>query len=227
MSYQDDRLNQIEAEIQHLTNLKRQLRSREKSIRAREEYVREPSQYQYNNLKELRGALQSSLQPQLMPGNVGGINEVSWPFFFQVEIDFNNDPTFADNVFARNSFQVDQEAALILWSIERSHSTDANGFSATINAPLQVEFIDRQSSRRFNNAPIPLQSIGSNSNPTIFPTAYYLQPNAFLDVVVSGINPVSQPQTFTGSGRIQFSFFGNRVRIDDAGKVLSNVYGQY
>jgi len=222
MSYQDERVNQIQGEINRLNNVKRALREREASLDARKRYIEKPGSFANNNVKSLRGSLMQALPNFMMPGNVGGINEVTWPFYFQVNIDLGADPTIAANVIAKGFFQVDQEAAFLLQSVCRSHSTNAAGQSATINAPLQVELIDRQSSRRFSNDPIPLQMFGFDSLPSILPTPMYIQPNAFLDVVVTGIPETGQD--FTGSGAFQLSFFGYRIRTDDAGKVLSTIF---
>ena len=222
MAYQDDRVNAVRAQINHLTQLKRALRERERSLNARSMVLSSPQTFPGNNVKSLKDSMIGNLPSHMVPGNVGGINEVTWPFYFQIEMDMGDDPSISETLIRRGSFQVDREAALLLMSVSRAHNTDDLGASATILAPLQVEIIDRQSSRRFNNAPMPLQMIGQNSNPSIFPTPMYIQPNAFLDVVVSGINTI--PQDFSGSGRFQLSFFGYRIRTEDAGKVLSTIF---
>lgn len=221
--YQDDRVNSIQAEINRLNNLKRVLRERERSLDARKMHLDQPGVFTVNNVKGLRKSLMGNLPGFMMPGNVGGINEVTWPFYFQANVDFGDDPTINDSTFARSFFQVDQEAAFLLMSIGRSHSTNAAGQSATFNAPLQVELIDRQSSRRFSDKPIPLQMFGYDSLPSVLPTPMYIQPNAFLDVVVNGIPTTDQD--FTGSGLFQLTFFGFRIRTEDAGKVLSTIFG--
>ncbi|NJM09352.1 MAG: hypothetical protein HC883_00170 [Bdellovibrionaceae bacterium] len=222
MSYQDDRINGLQAQLNHLNNIKRALREREKNLNARMMYLDRPESFPANNIKSLRNSLLGNLPNHMIPGNVGGINEVTWPFLFQINLDLGDDPTIIDSTYTRGSFQVDQEAAFLLMSISRAHNTNAAGQTATINAPLQVEIIDRQSSRRFNNAPMPLQMIGQNSSPSILPTPMYVQPNAFIDFVVNGIP--STPQTFNGSGSFQLSFYGYRIRPDDAGKVLSTIF---
>jgi hypothetical protein len=220
--YQDDREYQIEAEINHLNNLKRQLRQREKSINARALYLSQPSQFQNNNVKNLKNELVAALAPHMLPGNVGALNEVAWPFYFQTIIDFDTDPTISSNTIQRASFQVDQEASFILMSVSVQFGVDANG-SALSTAPLAVEFIDRQSSRRFNSGPAPIQTFGSNSLPSVLPTGMLLMPNAFLDTEVRGIPLVAQ--SFVGSGEMQFSFFGYRTRVENAEKVLSTIFG--
>lgn len=223
MSYKDDRLNQIEAEISKLTNLKRNLRQREQDIKAREKYMSDPSQFQFNSVKQLKSDLGSALAPHMMPVNVGALNEVAWPFYFQASVDFGVNPTFSSNNHMKGFFQVDQEAAFLLMSISVMYDVDSTNASACRKAPLQVDFIDRQSSRRFNSEPVPIQMIGDNSTPLILPTPMLIMPNAVLDLDVSGIN--TTPQAKTGSGLIQFSFFGYRTRIENANKVLSTIFG--
>lgn len=223
MSYKDDREYQIEAEINKLTNLKRDLRNREISIRAREQYLNQPQQFQANNLKQLKSDMGASLAPHMMPVNVGALNEVAWPFYFQASVDFGTDPSISTNNRKKGYFQVDQEAAFLMMSVSVMYGVDTNNLSACRKSPLQVEFIDRQSSRRFNSSPVPVQMIGDNSSPLIFPTPMLVMPNAFMDIEVSGINDTAQAKT--GSGLIQFSFFGYRTRIENANKVLSTIFG--
>lgn len=223
MSYQDDRDNNLDAEIEKLLNVRRMQRQREKSLIGRSQYLAQPSQFQLNNVKSLKGQLNENFAPYMNPVNVGAINEVAWPFWFQVDLDFGTDPDIASNVFQKGFFQVDQESAAILMSVIVGYGTDAAGASALQYAPMQVEFIDRQSSRRFNTGPLPVQQLGENSNPAILPVGMLLMPNAFLDVVASGIPDISQPTT--GSGILSFSFFCYRTRIENASKVLSTIFG--
>lgn len=223
MSYKDERLNQIEAEISKLTNLKRNLRQREQDIKAREKYMSDPSQFQFNSVKQLKSDLGSALAPHMMPVNVGALNEVAWPFYFQAGVDFGTNPLISSSNHAKGFFQVDQEAAFLLMSISVMYDVDSANLSACRKAPLQVDFIDRQSSRRFNSEPVPIQMIGDNSTPLILPTPMLVMPNAFMDLDVSGINPIAQAKV--GSGSIQFSLFGYRTRIENANKVLSTIFG--
>ena len=223
MSYGDERQNQIDSELQRLSNLKRQLRQQEKNIDVRSKMLTEPSQFQYNSTKALRNTLSGALAPHMMPVNVGALNEVAWPFWFQAEVDFGTSPILAQNIMKKTFFQIDQEASFLLMSITTNFGKDVNNLSALERAPVQVEFIDRQSSRRFNNAPIPLQMLGNNSNPTILPTPMLIMPNAFFDIQVSGLWP--NPKQYIGSGLLEFSFFGYRTRVENADKVLSTIFG--
>lgn len=215
-------------EINHLTSLRKQLRAQEKSLDARLQSMPQPSQFQTGNIKQLKSNLEGFLPQYMMPANIGGLNDVAWPFWFNMNFDATTIlPVLSENSTIRQSFQVDQEACFILMSIARSHDTDSSNLSATEDAPLQVDIIDRQSSRRFETGRTPLQQFGYNANPSILPTGMLILPNAFLDCVVSGIPPAGSPQDWSaqGSPTFQLTFFGYRTRIEEAGKVLSTIFG--
>jgi hypothetical protein len=219
MAYNDDVENQIDQHISTLESVRKSLRRREKALRGRQEYLGSQQQYgSTNSIKSLKDQLQFTLPPYLMPGNVGGINEVTWPFYFQVDFDLGVNPTINSALVQNKFFQVTQESAFLLMAVEKAmEDTGLN------NAPLQVEIIDRQSSRRFNNAPIPMQVFGYKGNPTIFPTPMLIMPNAAMDVTVTAMSGLNQP--CVSSGVFQLSFFGYRIRVEDAGKVLSTIFG--
>ena len=105
-----------------------------------------------------------------------------------------------------------------------SISRKSYGYSTSSElAPLQVEIRDRQSSRQFNDRPIPMQMIGKKSRPTVLPTPLLIMPNAFIDVTVSSW--LTGSQATVGSGKMQFSFYGYRIRVEDADKVMSTIFG--
>lgn len=167
--------------------------------------------------KELRG----KLPPYLKPGNVGSYNKVTWPFWSPVSFDFGVNPTYGPTTRQTRSFQVSQEAALLLMGITRS-SEDYTVASAL--APLQIDIKDRQSSRQFNDLPIPLQAIPKDGRQAPLPTPLLLMPNAFIDIVASSW--LAAPAAASvGSGKFSLVFFGYRIRTEDAGKVLSSVFG--
>jgi hypothetical protein len=170
----------------------------------------------------LKSSLAKIIPPHMMPGNVGGYNKVTWPFWNQVNFDFGTNPTWSSNTRSTQSYQVSQESAFLLMAISRktySYTT------ASELAPIQFEIRDRQSSRQLNDAPIPLQAIGKKSKPTILPTPMLIMPNAFIDVTITSWLPVGVSQATTGTGKIQISFFGYRIRVEDADKILSSVFG--
>lgn len=168
----------------------------------------------------LKSNLAQVIPPYMMPGNVGGYNKVTWPYWFQVNFDFGANPTWSPSTRQTQSFQVTQEAAFLLMAISRK----SYGYStASELAPLQVEIRDRQSSRQFNDRPIPLQMIGKKSRPSVLPTPLLVMPNAFLDVTASSW--ITGSQATVGTGKLQLSFFGYRIRVEDADKVMSTIFG--
>ena len=218
-------LMRVQQEIDMLTIKRRELRKKLKSIEAREHYISEPKQFAYSGAKQFRADLAANLNESMMPVKIGGIDEVMWPYYFQAQIDFGTDPLCARNIIAETFFQVDEEACFLMMGISREHNTDADGLSATWKAPLVVEIEDRQSTRKFNAGPIPLQSFGENSLISVWPTPMLILNSAVMDVKVYGIPPSSDHQQLSGNGEIQFSFFGYRTRIQIAQKILSMFYG--
>jgi hypothetical protein len=163
----------------------------------------------------------------LMPNNVGHLYHVQWPFESVVDFDLSTTPDWPNltsNTRLTESFQVSQEAAVILTSITR-HANEY-GVSGDLG-PLQIEIRDRQSSRFFNNAPIPIQMIGQEGYETLLPTPFLILPNANVDVILSSWLDAGVTQN-TGqdpSGIHQFVFKGFRVRVQDAEQVLSSIFG--
>lgn len=227
MSFNDDRIYEIDKTMDELRNVRRALRQREKNISARMQYLNGlqglgsdgSQQIGVNSIADLKQNLEYSLPSYMMPGNIGGINEVCWPFYFQMDFDFGNPYTLNSAFVQTQYFQVTQESAFILMSISRSHTT-----VNTQDAPLSVEFIDVQSARRFNDGPVPIQAIGFNSQPTILPTPMLLLPNARWQCTLRALPEVNQVQNL-GSSAMQMTFFGYRIRIEDADKVLSTIFG--
>lgn len=169
----------------------------------------------------LKQELIQKLPAYLMPGNVGELNSVSWPFFFSLEFDFGDDPTLDLNTRQTQNFRVDQEAAFI-WN---TLFLGANNYAtAGYLGPYQITIRDRQSSRQLNDAPLPLQMIGTKSNPSVLPTPFLIMPSALIDTEMSSWLPAGVSMNTSGSSKIQLTFGGYRVRIQDAQKVLSTIY---
>ena len=211
-------IEEAQAQIKSLQNQMKDLRRIERNIRVREQAL--SSEPMVNN-KDLRSSLCEFLPDHLMPRNVGSYNSVSWPFFFQVNFDFGLNPAITSYLSQSHSFQVTQEGALLLLQISR---TSDEYTTAGDLGPWTVEFRDRQSSRQFNDRPIPLQMIGTKARPSDLPTPMLLMPNAFFDVKMSSWLPAGLTQNTLGVGRHQISFHGLRVRVEDYDKVLSSIF---
>jgi len=171
------------------------------------------------DIRGLKKRLRHILPSYLIPSNVGGINEVSWPFYEQVDFDFGANPTVTPATRQTQSFQVSQEAALLLMGISRSYDAVTTAGNA---GPWLIDFRDRQSARQFNDKPVPIQVFGTKGNISPLPTPMLIMPNAFFEVTMS---TYATSQVLVGSSHHQFSFFGYRIRVEDADKVMSTIFG--
>ena len=174
---------------------------------------------------ELSSDLRNVLPEHMLPGNVGKMNEIVWPFWKSVKFEFGVNPSWTVNTRETEGFQIDQEAGFLLSAIHRKawDSTTAGD-----RAPLQVEFQDRQSKRLFQNTPMPLQAIGKRDNPLILPVMFLIEPNAHLDVIMSSIDSTiggTGTQTTVGDGTHELVFFGYRIRMGDMKAVYKAIFG--
>lgn len=190
--------------------------------RIEQNWRREFKKQKEQSMNPLKQHLKNILPAYMVPGNVGDFTEVTWPFWHTVEFDFGTNPVFGPNTRQTKSFQVTQEAGFLVTGISRK--TYAYSTASEL-APLQIEIRDRQSSRQLNDRPIPLQMIGKKSRQTVLPTAYLLMPNAAVDIIMSSWLTADAAAS-VGSGKVEISIHGYRMRIEDAEKVLSTVYGR-
>ena len=204
----------------------RELRRLEKGLRAREQALASmPSLGSGGNGNALENSLKSFLPGHLVPGNVGSLNTVTWPFWFKTDHDFGAIVAITSETRNTASFQVSQESGFLLMAISRT-ATVNNASGA--KGPWTVEIRDRQSSRQFNDTPVPFQMLGTRSCPTLLPTPMLIMPNAFIDVTMSTwLSPgVSQPVPVPNQSKFQIVFHGQRVRVEDADTVLSNIFAR-
>lgn len=163
--------------------------------------------------------LKQVLPAHLLPGNVGNIDKVAWQFFFPVTFDFGLNPTYTTGTRQVQSFQVTNEAAFLLMAVGRKAWDNT---IASDLAPLQIEIRDRQSSRQFNDRPIPIQNIGKKSRATKLPTPMLVSPNAFIDVTMTSW--VQADMVTAGIGKMELYFFGYRVRGEDMNKLYATIF---
>jgi hypothetical protein len=220
-------LQEIERKQQEL----RQLKTSISNIKARNQAL--SSQPTVTQAGELQQNLAKILPAHLRPRNVGNLYHVQWPFYFSMDFDLSQTQPWIDNApdgaitsdtRQTRTYQVTQESAFLFTAISRNcNDYDVSGDLG----PLQVEIRDRQSSRFFSNAKIPIQMFGAEGWPTPMPTPFLVMPNAVIEMEISSfLEPgvVAEPEP-DQTGRIQFTFFGYRMRIEDAQKILSSIYG--
>jgi len=196
------------------------LRQEEADLCARENWLQ--SQSQVNGSADLRTNLSAVLPLDIMPGNVGPLNSIAWDFWEPAEVNFGMNPLLSANSIQNTTFRVDQDGAFLMLGIIVTGDTARGG--AGLDGPYQVVIRDRQSSRTFNDQPIPLQALGSRVNPRKFPTPLLFQPNAYVQFYVTTWLPQGTSQQMSGSGRLQFAPYGVRVRIEDTRQTLGNIF---
>jgi hypothetical protein len=172
------------------------------------------------NQMSLESELLSKVPSGLIPGNVGAYNDIAWKFTYSVDFNFGVNPTYDQNTNQTQSYQNTQEAAFIFGWISRSA---ADNTTASNRAPLQLRIVDRQSTRQFNDLPIPLQMIPESTPPMALEVPLIIMPMAFMDLTMTSW--LTAAQATVGSGKHSIAMGGYRVRTNDIGKVLSMIFG--
>lgn len=222
MQYKYTDLNEVIKRIQELESYRAYERRRERDLKARSLALKKLPEIANNGVQSLEKNLQGFLPSHMFPSNIGPIDAVTWPFWSSVDFDFGTDPSVSTLLTQTQSFQVSQEAGLMIMGIYRDSSEVSLAGSL---GPWQVVFRDAQSSRQLNDKPMIFQNIGFKSNPTVLPTPYFLLPNAKFEVVMSGANQTAF--TALGEAQHQICFMGYRVRVQDAQNVLSTIFSQH
>jgi hypothetical protein len=196
-------------------------------ISERREIRKLERQFRRNNMEskmaDLKSQIDSKIPAYQRPSNVGKISAVTWPYFHNAAFDFGVNPTWSTATKLTRSFQISQEAAFLLAAIGRDSADSNSGGDA---APLQFEIRDRQSSRVFNDRPVPIQNLGKKYRPTILPTPMLMYPNAFVDVTMTSWLLPGDNMASVGNGHFDIYFFGYRIRVEDLGKVQSTIFGK-
>lgn len=236
MTYQQKQL-ELQKLQQQVNGIAALVNSKEKSIQIRESQLKQ-NQAQLNGMRGMRGMgannpaanlqanVATSAGQMLTPGNIGDINSVIWPFYFPTDL---LDSALGPNETFQTGFSVTQEAAFVMMSFTTTiylvEGEDPNE-SWTYLDPDQGETApgltftlrDGSSSRQFYNQPIPISGYGNPRFPTKFPRPMMLLPNQVMQVQFTNSHP-------TNSYFPLLTAFGYRIRIDDAQKLLSLVYG--
>jgi hypothetical protein len=184
------------------------------------------SQLPNNSAQQLDFNMSNSLSPLLQPGNIGDINSVIWPFYFSTDIPAT---PLAVNETLQTGFSVTQEAAFIWMSytkavylVEGEAPLDSWTYldpAIQPSAPgLVFTLRDGSSSRQFFNSPINIDTYGNPRFPTKLPRPIMLLPNQVMQVAFTNNHPTNVYVPV-------ITAFGYRIRIDQADKLLSLVYG--
>lgn len=222
-----------EQQLAELQNLQRQVSSiqqivtaKENDISMRESHLRQ-GQVPNNSAQNLDYNMRNALGPMLTPGNIGDINSVIWPFYFTTDIP---DAPLAVGETFQTGFSVTQEAAFIFMSFTKTvylaEGEDPNQSWTYLDpdqgqpsAPgLFFTLRDGSSSRQLFNTPMAMDNYGNPRFPTKFPRPVMLLPNQVMQIQFTNSNASNLYVPM-------ISAFGYRIRIDEAQKILSLVYG--
>jgi len=218
-------------QINKLLKLQQQVSSREAYLDAKAKALNAQERRLANGMLPNMGAndLEANLRnnPNLssgmVPGNVGAINRVIWPFYFTTAF-----ITLAPNTTINTGFTVTQEAAFIWMSYTKSVYELTGGTDYTYVDPdqpgaagiapgLSFTIHDSQSGRDFDNFPINLDGVGNPRWPTMFPKPTMFLPNSNIQISFNNSDVAKTYVPF-------ITAFGYRIRIDDAQNILSLVY---
>lgn len=214
-----DTLTSLLDEIEQKRNAIRKLRAEERSVSEKEKLFLTEPLIKRNGLRE---NLKSCLPKELVPSNVGELEEIVWPYEYPMSIDFQNG---ADSVISANKIyplteQVGQESCFILTGISRAFSSQ--GISGN-GIPLKYLIKDMQSTRQIMDKPLCLAHIAHSGKVTKLPTPYLFMPNARITVELSSM--LDSDITLTGvSTYTEIILHGVRCRIEDASRIIEAMY---
>jgi len=213
--------------IQDILNLQGSIsktRARERQVQKSESS--NPLMYSQPALRKnkLEERLEGILPPELIPSNVGDINNVQWGFFFEVDFDFGTDPTFDYNVRDSKNFKVSSEAAYLITRIYRDN--DDAGVSG-FEAPLTLTLRDNQSSRQFMDRGIPLQCIPSKGYFYELPVPFLLYPAASAELELKCWLPVGVTLPTVGAGTQNFTLYGAKVRVQSPEAIFKAMFQKH
>lgn len=175
----------------------------------------------------LHGELSKGLPQKLMPGNVGDLSKVIWPFWFTFTA-----PVLTPASGANGFVTISQEASFIWMGMSKVvflktgappnydytaiDGDDSDEDNANAN-DLTVSIRDSQSSRVFMGNPIGIDNIGTGKDPSILPTPQFILPSATMECAFQNNHATNVYVPW-------ITLFGYRLRIENAQEVLSTIF---
>ena len=221
----------IDAIIRKQGELK-SVRMEEANIRKQESHIATLPQLAKD---DVAGALKKVLPKHLVPTNIGKIEEVSWPYYYETRFDYEQTiddgqggtvqvAQFLGQERKKDTFVVGQEAAFLLMGMYRSYWAST---LAGKGAPIKFTIRNTQSTRQFNDVDIQLQHIGDKGHPFKFPIPLLVQPNSRIEVENSSLLnlDINVPLSEGESAKQNIVFFGYRVRSNDVDVVTKLMFG--
>lgn len=219
--------NQIVAEMRRL---EQQVLKQEAYLKAKEQVLKEMESRinqglsKNNSAQNLQSNVARNMGNFLVPGNVGDINKVVWPFWFTTPA-----VTVGPGQNVTTQFSVTQEAGFSWMSyVKCVYDLDTLTNDITYIDPaepaigeasmLYYSIRDAQSSREFFNKPQALDAVGAPQFPSTLPTPLFFLPNSTIEVSFYNSHPTNNYIPF-------LVMFGYRIRVEGAKTMLGTVYG--
>lgn len=178
-----------------------------------------------NSAQDLYRNIKRNVPAQLMPGNVGDLNRVIWPFWFTFSA-----PELAPGQSSTGQLSITQEAAFIWMAFTKTvfkKTTGPTAYTAIDPAQedstgsangLTFQLRDSQSSRVFSQGLISLDAFGDPRYPSVLQTPVMFLPNSTVEVTYNNADATATYVPY-------ITLFGYRVRLQDAEQILSLVNG--
>ena len=169
------------------------------------------------------------LPSYLMPGNIGDVNRVIWPFYFTATTQELPAAVGGTASQGTGTITVTQEAAFVVMQLSKVvfrrvagppveyEYVDPTDSNATNTPGLSMVIQDSQSRRVFMNNPIDFEHIGGPEFPWELPTPILFLPNSTIQLQYFNSNAAETYVPWV-------TLFGYRVRMEDASQILSLVH---
>lgn len=211
---------QLIYEITKLQKKRQDIRSEERTIVDQTKMIN--MQQVVSDEGNLRDNISKILPKHLVPTNVGDYRQLLSPYWYHAEFNLGTNITITPNYTATASIQIHQDAGFLLTTIQRY--TKVQG-TAGFAIPLGLTIRDNQSTRQFNDRPIPLNSIGFRARPTKLVTPMLLRPNASVTLTLSSLidDIAGWSWILAGDSYQEIMLGGLRVNMADEQYLMDNI----
>jgi hypothetical protein len=174
--------------------------------------------------------LRNVLPDYLVPGNLGDVNRVVWPFWFTNITPELPAAVGTTQTTSTATVTITQEAAFIITDILKAififdpiagtytYVDPSQPGQAGLTPGLTMQLVDAQSSRVFMSKPVELDTIGYSQFPYELPTPIMFLPNSIIQTQFTNTN--------TSFNYIPWvTFLGVRCRIEDSQRIMGLITG--
>lgn len=179
-----------------------------------------------DRLRSMEANLKVNLPSWLSPGNVGDLNKVIWPFIFQTD----DVGVLSPNTNRRTQFSNTLEGAFVVTHYtkavflvdsvtnEETYIDPTDSSAAGLATNLQFSIRDAVSTREFFNRAANLDLYGNPINPTRMVAPQLVIPKGSYEINFFNNDSTNYYRPF-------IAFFGYKIRIEEAEKILSTISG--